>query len=80
MGAYLSSLRGEEGEQELWQEAQRMLQSATDLPDGEEQLFARLRISYNALGDDQRRMFLDAAFFFLGRRADTALRAWTGCG
>lgn len=79
MGAHLGSLRGQEHEQQLWHEALQMLESAEDLPAGEERLFASLRISYDALADDQRRMFLDAAFFFLGRRADTAMRAWKGC-
>ena len=76
MGAYLSSLRGREREQQLWRDALNMLQSAEDMPEGEERLFASLRISYTALKSDQRRMFLDAAFFFLGRRVDTALPAW----
>ena len=76
MGAYLGSLRGREHEQEMWHEALKMLQNARDLPAGIDRLFASLMISYNALQDDQKRMFLDAAFFFLGRRADIALRAW----
>ena len=45
----------------MWREALEMLQSARDLPAGEERLFASLRISYDALEDDQKRMFLDAA-------------------
>lgn len=79
MGAHLSSLRGQEHEQGGWRAALGMLQSAEELPE-EERLYASLRISYDALGDAQRRMFLDAAFFFLGRRADTAVHAWQGCG
>ena len=55
-----------------------MLQNARDMPSGQERLFASLRISYDSLESSQRRMFLDAAFFFLGRSADTALRAWKG--
>lgn len=79
MGAHLSSLRGQEREQQqLWHRALKMLQSAKDLPGGEERLFASLRISYDALEEDQRQMFLDAAFFFLGRREDTARHAWEG--
>ena len=62
----------------MWHEALSMLQSAKDLPGAEERLFASLRISYDSLTDDQRCMFLDAAFFFLGRRVDTALHAWRG--
>ena len=64
----------------MWCEALDMLEKASELPAGEEQLFASLRISYDALKDDQKRMFLDAAFFFLGRNADTAKRVWKGCG
>lgn len=64
----------------MWGEALQMLQKARDLPAGKERLFASLRISYNALEYDQKRMFLDAAFFFLGRRATTAVHAWEGCG
>ena len=76
----MSSLRGHEYEQEMWREALQMLQRAEDLPEEEERLFASLRISYDALKHTQKRMFLDAAFFFLGRCADTALHAWKGCG
>ena len=64
----------------MWHEALEMLQNAKDLSGGHEQLFASLRISYDALTDYQRRMFLDAAFFFLGRRVDTAKHAWKGYG
>ena len=78
MGAHLSSLRGLEDEEEAWCEALKMLMEAEDPPD--RRLFASLSISYNGLKADQRRMFLDAAFFFLGRRADTAKHAWRGYG
>ena len=78
MGSHLGSLRGQEDEVEKWGEAVELLQTARDLPD--QQLFMSLRISYNALSNDQRRMFLDAAFFFLGRRAKTAKHAWKGYG
>ena len=78
MGAHLSALRGHVHEQSMWHEALEMLQRARDLPAGEERLFASLRISYDALEDDQKRMFLDTAFFFLGRRPDTAKHAWKG--
>lgn len=61
----------------MWRKTLEELQSAKDLP-AEQQLLASLRISYGALNDVQQRMFLDAAFFFIGRRADTAIRAWKG--
>ena len=80
MGAYLSSLRGKKREEQLWREAETMLQSVSELPAGEEQLFASLRISYDALKVEQKRMFLDAAFFLLGaaRRHSSARlgRVW----
>ena len=79
MGSHLKSKRGQRHEQEMWREALDMLQKASELPAGEERLFVSLRISYDALNDDQKRMFLDAAFFFLGRRADTAKHVWKGC-
>ena len=77
LGAHLSTLRGQEREQKMWLEAKKMLQDAEELP-SQEQLFARLRITYEALAYDQKRMFLDAAFFFLGRHAETAIHAWEG--
>ena len=61
----------------MWRKTLEELQSAKDLP-VEQQLLASLRISYGALNDVQQRIFLDAAFFFIGRRADTAIRAWKG--
>ena len=79
MGAHLGSLTGQQREQGGWREALEVLQSAVVLPE-EERLYASLRISYDALEDAQKRMFLDAAFFFLGRRADTAVHALEGCG
>ena len=78
MGAHLSSQRRQEYGKKIWHEALEMLQSAADLPAGQEQLFASLRKNYEALDRQQRCMFLDAAFFFLGRRADTAKHAWHG--
>ena len=78
LGAHLRSLRGKEREQKMWYEALKMLRKAVKLPSGRDKLFASLRVSYDALGGDQQRMFLDAAFFLLNRRTDTALHAWEG--
>ena len=80
LGAHVSSLRGQEREPELLLDALKLLQNARDLPAGQEQVFASLRVSYDALEDEQKNMFLDAAFFFLGRLADTAMRAWERWG
>ena len=64
-----------------WSEALVKLQKAERLaPDlGEERLFSRLRISYDALEPSEKSIFLDAACFLLGRRAATAKRVWSGC-
>ena len=80
LGVHLRSLRGQEREQKMWHEALKMLREAKNLPTGRDQLFARLRISYDALDGNQKRMFLGAAFFFLDRDVDTALHAWEGYG
>ena len=48
-------------------------------PGSQEQLFSRLRISYDALGKAAQRTFLDAACFFLGRSVGTAVHAWSRC-
>lgn len=79
MGAHLGSLRGRENEQRRWREALEVLQSVKELSE-EQRLSTSLCISYGALTDAQACMFLDAAFFFLGRRADTMVHAWQGCG
>ena len=64
----------------MWREARDMLRDAADLPAGREGLFTSLRRCYDTLDDKSRTMFLDAAFFFLGRREDTANNAWKRCG
>ena len=63
----------------LWSEALVKLRKAERLAPGQERLFARLHVSYAALEAAERRMFLDAACFLLGRRVDTARRVWSGC-
>lgn len=75
MGAHL---RCYGADPERWSEALDKLQNATRLALGQEQLFSRLRISYDARGPAEKGMFLDVAFFFLGRSADAAKRAWLG--
>ena len=76
MGAHLHCIGYDP---EMWSEALDKLQNAAHLAPGEEQLFSRLRISYDACGPAEKGMFLDVAFFFLGRSADAAKRAWLGC-
>ena len=80
MEAHLKSLRGQKDERKKWLEALKMLKRARELPAGQEQLFASLSISYNALEANQKRMFLDTAFFIRGRRTETAMLAWERYG
>ena len=72
-----SHLRGKE-DLDVWDESRAKLAKAERMGLGD-RLFAQLRISYDALGKSERRMFLDVATVFLGRRAGTALRAWRAC-
>ena len=66
---------------ERWDEALDNLAKAEDgMGHGSAgKLFGRLRVSYDALTPPEKRMFLDAATIFLGRRADTVKRAWRAC-
>ncbi len=62
---------------ELWDEALLKLVKAESMGKGKgRQLFERLQISYDALGEPEQRMFLDTATMFLNRRASTVKRAW----
>ncbi|KAK9843993.1 hypothetical protein WJX81_001308 [Elliptochloris bilobata] len=72
-----SHLRTFGNQPDMWEEALVKLGQADKLGAGkEDQLFVRLRISYDHLSKQQKRMFLDVACFFLGWRADTAKLAW----
>ena len=72
-----SHLRGKE-DLDVWDESLAKLANAERMG-LDDRLFTQLRISFDALGKSERRMFLDAATVFLGRRADMALRAWRAC-
>ena len=62
---------------EMWQSALEKLRCARPFgPGRNDQLFARLQISYDSLPQSQQQMFLDTACFLLGQRADTAKHAW----
>lgn len=77
MGAHLRRY----GEQpDKWRSALDKLRCAQPLGPGKDRLFARLGVSYEMLTPSQQRLFLDAACFFLGLRADTAKHAWQRCG
>ena len=72
-----SHLRGKV-DLDMWDESLAKLANAERMG-LDSRLFTTLRISYDALDRSERRMFLDAATVFLGRRADMALRAWRAC-
>ncbi|GLJ48025.1 hypothetical protein SUGI_1014210 [Cryptomeria japonica] len=40
----------------------------------------RLKVSYDALDDEEKEMFLDAACFFIGERKSVAIAIWDGSG
>ena len=72
-----SHLRSKE-DLDVWDESLAKLAKAERMG-LDSRLFTQLRISYDALDRSEQRMFLDAATVFLGRRADSALRAWRAC-
>lgn len=78
-----SHLRSFEYDRDVWLDALNALCIAVDVPDviaPEHGLVSSLRISYNGLNNKIRqRMFLDVACSFLGRRRETAERAWLAC-
>ena len=62
---------------EMWQSALEKLRCALSVgPGRNDQLFARLQISYDSLPKSQQDMFLDTACYFIGQRAETAKHAW----
>ncbi|KAK9804001.1 hypothetical protein WJX72_011654 [[Myrmecia] bisecta] len=62
----------------IWLEALRSLTRAKDLPDSDEKVFRRLRISYDGLDWEEQQMFLDVACLLLGRSAAAAKSVWAG--
>ena len=81
MGAHFRSIgkRDAVNQTEQWIQSLDKLHKAERLGTGHEQLFHRLRISFDELGSSEKQVFLDAACFFLGWRADTVKRAWRRC-
>ena len=75
MGAHLSCFGNGP---KLWEEALIKLRDAGKLGPGHDNLFSRLRISYDLLDSREQQLFLDAAFFHLGRRADIVKCVCTG--
>eukprot|EP00253_Pinus_taeda_P019593 PITA_19593 len=57
----------------LWNAQLR--KTSKELPKG---IRSTLRISYDALDEEEQQMFLDIACFFIGVKRDTAIRVWDG--
>lgn len=47
------------------------------IPNGE--IFGKLRLSYDSLEDDDKHLFLDIAFFFVGKEKDYTITILDGC-
>ncbi|KAF8024667.1 hypothetical protein BT93_F1751 [Corymbia citriodora subsp. variegata] len=69
-----SSLYGETDE-EVWQE---VLEKLKKKPPGEVQ--SKLKISYDALEDEQKEIFLDIACFSIGKEIKFTIYMWKDCG
>eukprot|EP00253_Pinus_taeda_P001683 PITA_01683 len=65
-------LRGKD-DLKLWNAQLR--KTSKELPKG---IRSTLRISYDALDEEEQQMFLDIACFFIGVKRDTAIRVWDG--
>ena len=62
-----------------WEAALKKLRAAHSLTRGrpeQDQLWGKLRLSYDALGAPEQQMFLDIACCMLGRQVSTVLPAW----
>lgn len=64
----------------LWGEVFTKLRLVGLVPEEKSRLDFRLHISYDALPNDQREIFLDVACVLLEEAADTAKRAWVSSG
>ncbi|XP_043687927.1 disease resistance protein RPV1-like [Telopea speciosissima] len=59
---------------QYWEDMVKKLQK---VPNND--VMERLKISYDALDDEQQRMFLDTACFFIGMEKDIVRYIWNGC-
>ncbi|XP_043698333.1 disease resistance protein TAO1-like [Telopea speciosissima] len=55
-----------------------MLKKLQKVPNND--VMQRLKISYDALEDEEQEMFLDTACFFIGMKKDIVCHIWDGCG
>ncbi|XP_010052922.2 TMV resistance protein N-like [Eucalyptus grandis] len=60
--------------QKLWKETLKKLKKAPD-----ENVFRKLKVSYDALTFEQQQIFLDIACFFVGEDMRSALYVWKDC-
>ncbi|XP_048140767.1 disease resistance protein L6-like [Rhodamnia argentea] len=61
-------------QQELWKETPKKLKKAPH-----EDVFGKLKISYDALNFEQQQIFLDIACFFIGEDKTNAIYMWRDC-
>ncbi len=76
LGSFLCNTK----ELEIWEGALNKLKSGQSLTGGNdnEELWSKLKISYDYLDIDHQNMFLDIAYFFDGLKISTICRAWSG--
>jgi hypothetical protein len=67
-------------ELEIWEDALSKLESGQSLTGGNdnEELWSKLKISYEYLDNQHQNMFLDIACFLGGLKINTIYRAWSG--
>jgi energy-coupling factor transporter ATP-binding protein EcfA2 len=76
LGSFLCNTK----ELEIWEDALSRLESGQSLTGGNdnEELWSKLKISYDYLDKQHQNMFLDIACFLGGLKINTIYRAWSG--
>jgi hypothetical protein len=76
LGSFLRNTK----ELEIWEDALSKLESGQSLTGGNdnEELWSKLKISYEYLDKQHQNMFLDIACFLGGLKINTIYRAWSG--
>ncbi|CAM6115537.1 unnamed protein product [Calypogeia fissa] len=76
IGCYL---RGHEGDATYWEQTIDKLGKAEAICGGEDdEVWARLKVSYDDLAAKEKEMFIEAAIYFNGQPLERALAAWNG--
>ncbi|CAM6083706.1 unnamed protein product [Calypogeia fissa] len=74
-----SYLRGREGDTIYWEQTIDKLGKAEAIRGGQEdEVWGRLRVSYDGLAPKEKKMFIEAAIYFNGEPLERALAAWNG--